>query len=218
MTAQLIGQRSQLPTYDRRSGRYRSSDGRYVSRATILNLVDSETARMETRMRAHARLLVQGKLDVAQFQRRMADDLKLSHLRLAMLAAGGRSLTTSQHYGLVGRQLREQHEYLANFGQDLVAGKLTPKQALTRAAMYGGSSRVAFHAGEKLTRGREGFVEAIRFLDAGAKHCDPCILHSTNGEWVPIDAIVPPGSRCSCFYFCRCRVNYRRVARSGRSR
>ena len=161
-------------------------------------------------MKAHARLLTDGKIDLGEFQRRAADDIKMSSIRMGVFASGGRSQTPQAVYGAVGRELRSQYGFLANFAKDLAAGKLTKEQAIARAGSYGGSSRVAFHQAEKVARTREKGWEAKRDLDPQSRHCGSCLLHSTNGEWIPAEDIVMPGVRCECFHFCRCRVSFRR--------
>jgi len=206
VTAQLIGERSLLPQYDRRTGNYRSANGRFVPRATILRLVDEESLRLSTRLKAHTRLLTSERIDLLEWQRRMAEDIKLSGIRMGVLASGGRSQTSSASYGAIGRELRSQYSFLANFAQDLAAGKLSKEQAIARAGMYGGSARTAFHQAEKVTRKREGFKLAKRILDPQSNHCRECLEHATGDRYLPIADIVPIGSNCSCHSRCRCKI------------
>lgn len=210
MTSFLVGTAPQTVTYDRVSGRYRGSDGKFVSRATVLRLVDQESDRLATRMKAHARLLTDGRIDIPEFQKRAAEDLKLSAIRSTILGSGGRSLTSSAAYGSTGRLLREQYQFLSGFARDLADGKLSKAQAIARAASYGPSTKTAFHAAEKIAKRRENFIEAIRDLDAAAKHCSSCLRYSTNGLWIPIEQVVMPGVNCECFHYCRCRVRFRK--------
>lgn len=209
MTAFLVGELQSAPTYDRRVGQYRGDGGKFVPRAQILKLVDEESARLETRLKAHARLLTQNKIDLPVFQQRMAEDLKLSHLRMSIFAAGGRTNMTKQHYGAVGRQLRTQYEYLDGFVTDLQNGKLTRERALARSGMYGASTRLAFHESEKITRSNEAFKKGMRVLDPAARHCPECLSYATL-DFVPISEIVPIGSRCSCSSRCRCQIIWRK--------
>lgn len=197
-------------TYDRRTARYRGADGRFLKRTDVLKLVDEEAMRLETRLKGHARNLTQGRIDLPTFQRRAAEDLKLSHVRMGILASGGRSLATSQTYGTVGRGLRSQYEYLTNFSNDLAAGKLTAKQAITRAGLYGASTRTAFHQSEKIAKGREGFIEAMRRLDPQARHCNSCLFYDTKGQWKPLAEVVMPTVNCECMNRCRCGVLFRK--------
>lgn len=208
MRSGLIGEISPLPTYDRSVGQYRNEQGRFVPRATILRLVDEESSRLATRMKAHARLLTNGSIDLPEFQRRAAAEIKMSGIRMGIFASGGRSQTSTGAYGSIGLLLRSQYQYLANFAQDLQIGKLTKEQAIARAGMYGGSSRVIFHQVEKVTRNFEGFTLAKRVLDAGSNHCPECIQYQTGDRYVPIEDIVPIGARCSCFSRCRCLIVY----------
>lgn len=197
--------------YDRRTANYRNPQtGRFVPRAAILKLVDEESDRLSTRMKAHARLLTDGKIDLGEFQRRAADDIKMSSIRMGLFASGGKSQTPQSVYGVIGRELRSQYSFLANFAQDLAAGKLTKEQIIARAALYGGASRTVFHQAEKVARKREGFKLAKRMLDAGSKHCQECLQYQTNNEYVPIESIIPIGSRCSCHSRCRCAIVFLR--------
>ncbi|MBD3882171.1 hypothetical protein IFO70_10410 [Phormidium tenue FACHB-886] len=198
-----------MPTYDARAGQYRGENGRFVPRLEIMRLLDQEAVRTQTQLRGHTRLLIGGKLDLAEWESRTAATLKAAHLRIASLAAGGKGNLSPKHYGAIGYQLRGQYEYLDKFANDLAAGKLTPNQALRRSAQYGQSIRKTFHRAEQITRGSEGFSEAKRSLDPQAKHCASCLAHSTRGRWKPIAEVVLPGAACACGQFCRCSIVYR---------
>ncbi|MGL4622344.1 MAG: hypothetical protein ACRCZS_25340 [Chroococcidiopsis sp.] len=214
MTAFLVGASPQTVTYDRASGRYRGSDGKFTSRSTLLRLVDEEAARLSTRMQAHARNLTAGNIDLPTFQKRAAEELKLSHIRTTILGAGGRSQTTAAQYGSAGRLLRDQYNYLDGFSRDISNGKLTKSQIIQRASLYGASTRSAFHQSEKIARGREGFVEAMRRLDPASQHCDQCLGFDTKGQWKPLIEVTMPTVNCSCKSRCRCVVSFRKVKRS----
>lgn len=213
MTAAKVSERQPSVQYDRRTAQYRNSQtGRFVPRATILRLVDDQSDHLSTRMKALARLLSDGKIELGEFQRRASDDIKLSSIRMGVFASGGRSQTPQSVYGVIGRELRSQYSFLANFAQDLAAGKLTKEQAIARAALYGGASRTAFHQAEKVARKREGFVEAKRSLDPQSRHCISCLGYSTNGEWLPVEQVTMPTVNCQCMSRCRCQVVFRRRA------
>lgn len=210
MTAFVVGISTPQVSYDRNQGRYRDGNtGRFVSRDRILRLVDEEAAQLSTRMQAHARNLTAGNIDLPTFQRRAAEDLKLSHVRSTILGSGGRSLTTSQAYGSTGRLLRDQYQFLDGFSRDLAAGKLTTGQAIARAGLYGASTRSAFHQSEKIARDREGFKLAKRVLDSAAQHCEDCLSYATTG-FVPIEQIVPIASQCRCRARCRCSIIFKK--------
>jgi hypothetical protein len=197
--------------YDRNSSSFRGDKGRYISNAEVLRLVDTEVARQETRLKGHARLLINGRIDIPEFQRRMANDMKLSAIRMAALGAGGVEGLGSRHYGKIGAELKKQYKFLAGFGDALVEG-LTEKQVLQRAGQYSGQSAIAFHSAQQITKISEGFTEGRRSLDEQSEHCVQCPEHSTYGSWVPIDEIVPPGTSCNCGGRCRCKVVFRRLS------
>jgi hypothetical protein len=201
--------------YDSRAGQYRGVNGRFVGRTQVMKLVDQETQRTETRLKAQTRLLIQGKLDLPQWQINIAQTLKDSHLRMGALGAGGRQNMTAQVNGAVGYQLRKQYEYLDRFASDLAAGKLTPEQALRRSGLYAKSVRKSFHRAEQLTRKNANFQEAKRSLDPRAQHCSSCLKYSTGGKWKPIDQVMLPGENCECGQFCKCSIEYRYQPKPG---
>lgn len=195
--------------YDTKSSSFRGDKGRYISNAEIIRFVESEISRQETRMKGHARLLLSGKINIPELQRRMAQDMKLSSIRMAALGAGGTEGLTKRHYGKIGADLKKQYKFLAGFGDALAEG-MTDKQVLRRAEMYGRQSAIAFHAAQKITKESEGFKVGKRSLDPQARHCPQCIEYSTDGKWVPIGSIVPRGTNCDCGGRCRCLVVFRK--------
>lgn len=210
--AQLSSLPELFPTYDRASGQYRDGNGAKVGRARIRKLVDQEIGRTEARLKAHTRLLIAGKIDLPDWERRFAQTLKESHLRMAAFAGGGQLNLSSRHYGATGYQIRRQLEYLDGFAHDLAMGRLTADRALQRSAMYGKSIRTTFNRIEKLEREIEGFTVAKRSLDPQARHCASCIGYSTKGKWKPIAEVVPAGTNCECQSACRCSVVFARLS------
>jgi hypothetical protein len=196
--------------FDSQSHRYRDTEtGRFVKVADVTRLIDTEVSRLEVRLKGHARLLAQGKIDIAEFQTRMALSLKESHLRNAAVGAGGTKQLTPTHYGKVGAQLKKQYKYLHGFGQDLASGKLTPEQVFSRAGSYAKSAKTSFFESEFTSRGKYGFY-AKRLLDAQSRHCASCISYQKL-TWTPIKDVVAPGVDCECGGRCRCRLIFRKL-------
>ena len=196
--------------FDPVSHRYRNTEtGRFVSSAEVMRLVDEETNRLQVRLKGHARLLVNGKIDIAEFQTRMAQSLKESHLRNAAVGAGGVKQLTPTHYGKVGAELKKQYRFLHGFGQAIADGKLTEAQIIGRAGMYAASSRTSFYQAEFTSRGKFGCY-AKRLLDPQSQHCESCISYQ-RPDWTPIQLIIPPGVDCQCGGRCRCRLVVRKL-------
>jgi hypothetical protein len=197
--------------FDPSSHRYRDSEtGRFVKVSDVVKAIDGEVARLEVRLKAQARLLIGGKIELSEFQTNFATILKESHLRTAAVGAGGVEGLTSMHYGKIGAALKKQYQYLNKFGQDLAAGKLSPEKAIKRAGMYAASIKTTFYETEFTSRSKVGFL-AKRLLDSQARHCSECISFQRL-QWISVDQIVPPGVNCSCGGRCRCRLVFKRKA------
>ncbi len=200
-------------SYNPRAGRYVRSDGKFVGKEVIRNLVDQEQQQLKVRLQAHTRLMTNQQITLTEWQLRMSESLRDSHLRIGILGAGGQARAQSQHFGAIGYQLRRQYQYVDGFARALYEGKLTREQALRRAGSYADSINTTFHRAEQISREDEGFDEALRSLDPQARHCGSCVEHSTNGEWRPTSQVVPPGTNCACGQHCKCQIYYRRSNR-----
>lgn len=197
--------------YDRFIGFYRDGNGNPILSPAIDLLIASEVGRLEAELKSIARRLTEDKLTIPEWEKAMAIALKESHIRMAILASGGKAQTVANSYLIAGRRLREEYRNLDNFARDLKEGKLSVKQSIARAGLYAQSARQTYcevhHANKMFV---EGFGLAMRRLDPDADHCPQCPTHSTRGQYVPVEQIVPIGARCDCRGRCRCQIIYRR--------
>jgi len=204
--SELLGAPTGEVYYDIAVGRYRDEQGKFISRAYVLKLLDEEVARMRVRFRGHARLWRSQRLSNAEFRERVLDDLKLTYLRMSALAAGGMSALTEEMLEDIGERLYEQERWLDNYIED----EQSDNQALARAVAFATTTKMAFHLAEKFEKQRvEKKTEARRSLDPQANHCLSCIQYCTNGRWLPINEVVPPTIDCQCRQNCRCIISYR---------
>lgn len=211
MTAQLIGQQRSTIVYNRRSGRFRDSEtGQFVPQSRVLLEIDRERVRTTTRLQGLARRLANQSITLGEWQQQSGQIIKDSHLRMAMMGAGGRSQMSSRHWGVLGRLLRDEYERLDRVAEQVKNGQFTQSQLLKRMEKYAGTTELSFHTADKLTKSRDGF-EGMRSLDPASRHCPSCPAYSTNGEFVPAEEVVPIGTACECFYRCRCQIVWRQI-------
>jgi hypothetical protein len=197
-------------TFDRRAGRYRDEQGRFLAQTAIYGLLEEERQRLQVRLQGLTRVLIQGQVVLGEWQVQIATVLRDAHLRMATLAAGGKDLMTQPIFGAIGFQLRRQYEYLQGFAVAIAEGRVTQEQALRRIAQYADSIKLSFHRAEQLARGADGFTEAKRVLDSRAQHCISCLSYSTKGKWTLAETVVLPGVGCECGGFCKCQIYFRR--------
>lgn len=205
----ILKPQSESVTYDPSAGRYRDKSGRFVSFVKIEALANQEIARTKLKLRNLTKNLYDGKIDLSQWETRFATELKNSHIRLTILAQGGKKRTALNHYGIAGRKLREEYAFLNNFANQIYQGKVSDKEALNRAQLYAQSAAQTFYESHNSAKIREGFTEAKRTLSSNANHCPDCPGYSTNGNWIAIALVVPKGKQCACRGRCQCIVEYR---------
>ena len=194
--------------YDTRSGAYIRDNGVRVPKTQILSILPREQRILERKLENHTKQLLNGTIDPFTWERRVKSDLKQSHLKMVALGSGGKEGITARHKGQVGAALRQEYNLLFDFRKEIQRGKLSDKQVLARAKSYSRSVSQSYYRSEQLSRAQGGATLGRRVLDVNAKHCPQCPGYVTNG-FVPIDEIVPPGTRCDCRGNCKCTVVYR---------
>lgn len=200
-------------TYDNRTGQYRNDRGQFTPRSEVLRTVDKLGDRLATRLKAQSRLLIAGRISLAQWQIAAARSIKEAHIQAALFASGGELTVT--YYGEIEAELRRQYGYLDRFALVLQDEELTEAQLIRRSQLYGKSVKIAFSKSEKSARAANGMNAGKRLLDGQSNHCTECLAYH-KPDWGPIREIVPPGINCSCQNNCKCRVVYAAIDLSRR--
>ncbi len=202
-----------------RTGQYIDTDtGRFVPRATVLATVEEEIAKFQSRLTRIINRYSSGKISLAQFQAEMSGQIKTSLIQSASIASGGKKRINREIKRALQSRLRNRFRYLRNFAEEIERGKIPPEKILSRTRSYSESYRATFYDAEKRMRKDLGFNQARRWLDPGAKHCEDCLRHTTEGRWKPIEEVVSPGNNCRCHGRCRCFIAYRRFVDAATAR
>ena len=195
--------------YDPITGRYRGSNGRFLSQSAVEALVDGRANKLGTLLRRLTNMLSRGDIDLDQWQQSVREALKLAHIQAAIIGNGGKDNMQASDWGRIGQRLRAEYRYLEGFARDLLAGSISPPMALARIGMYAQAVRGSYWEGASIRQEKQGYSLMRRILDPQAKHCDDCLVFAARGV-VPIGSLPLPGQRCACLSNCRCRVQYMR--------
>ncbi len=197
--------------FNEKAGRYIDSKGKFVPRKKVLKDVQNEASRLKLKLKQHGENLVKGTIDTVEFMAKMSEDIKSSHIRTGTIGAGGKERLKAGHYGIIGNNLRTEFNLLGNFINQIDAKELSDKEIIARSQLYAQSCVEAFYQTELYDRKKTGVIRAKRELDANANHCPDCLNYATNGLYIPLSEIVPPGHKCRCRGNCRCRIIYEKI-------
>ena len=195
--------------YDPVSGRYRGSNGRFLSQSAVEALVDGRINKLGTLLRRLTNMLDDGSISLVQWQESVREALKLAHTQAAIIGNGGRDTMQASDWGRIGQRLRAEYRYLESFARDLLAGSISAPMALARIGMYAQAVRGSYWEGTTIRQEKQGYSLMRRILDPQAKHCDDCLRYASRGA-VSIGSLPMPGQRCACMSNCKCRVQYMR--------
>lgn len=195
--------------YDPVTGRYRGSNGRFLSQSAVEALVDGRINKLGTLLRRLTNMLSNGDITLVQWQESVREALKLAHVQAAIIGNGGRDNMQASDWGRIGQRLRAEYRYLEGFARDLLAGSISTPMALARIGMYSQAVRGSYWEGTTIRQEKQGYSLMRRILDPQAKHCDDCLRYAGRGV-VPIGSLPMPGQRCACMSNCKCSVKYMR--------
>ena len=195
--------------YDPVTGRYRGSNGRFLSQSAVEALVDGRINKLGALLRRLTNMLSNGDITLVQWQESVREALKLAHVQAAIIGNGGRDNMQASDWGRIGQRLRAEYRYLEGFARDLLAGSISTPMAIARIGMYSQAVRGSYWEGSAIRQERQGYSLMRRILDPQAKHCEDCVRFAARGV-VPIGSLPMPGQRCACLSNRRCRVQYMR--------
>lgn len=194
--------------YQPRSRRYHDRQtGRFISakqvRAAVDTVIDTETVKI----REIAQKLVDGSINLAEWQIQTASLLKGLHVSMGLAANGGLAQTSPSDLGFIGSRLKAQYEYLRDFALQISKGEQPLNGSLVaRAALYSQAARETYSDVVARSAMNGGAQEELSQL-AAADHCEDCVGEAAKG-WSPIGSLIPIGDR-RCMSNCRCSMAYR---------
>lgn len=182
---------------------YNTGNGRFVSEQAVTDeMRRHQTATYDTLDRV-TRQLYSGSITLEQWQTAVAYELKDAHLAQALYAIGGKNNATQANYGRVGGTLADEYRYLANFANDIAAGRVSEAQALARIHQYGNATQQSYWKEYKL------LSELIYWrLGNTEKHCGICPSLASGSPYKPNELNQVPGDgNTPCRGHCDCSLS-----------
>jgi hypothetical protein len=187
--------------------RYRSPDGRFISRAAVRRALEESLVNVERLTDTLAADYRAGRISLLDWREEMRGVIKQVTVAAHELAVGGRAQATSADYGRAGQAIRRQYGYLEAWVEQIKAGLPVDGRMEPRAALYLRSAVTAFLEADRLQMQDQGFDVVRSVLHAG-ESCAQCIAERDKG-YVPLAEIVLPGRR-TCLGNCNCTLVYAR--------
>lgn len=194
-------------TYDPRTRRYRDvTSGQFVTAKAVRGAVDVIIDAETINVRDIAQRLIDGQINLAEWQIQTTALLKTLHVAMGIAANGGLENTSNADLGFIGSLIKKQYEFLRNFAKDIKQGRQAlDGTLLARAELYTQSTRATFE--DVIARAaRNGGSTQERSLLGSADHCSDCVSEAAKG-WSPIGSLIPIGQR-QCLANCRCSMSY----------
>lgn len=194
-------------TYDPRTRRYRATSGRFISAKEVRQAVDVIIDKEATNFRGIAQQLIDGTINLAEFQIQMQANVKRLNVAMALAANGGINNTSPGDLGYIAGLVKEQYKFLRGMAKEIKTGKQPlDGTLLSRVALYAQASR-GVHEKVRVRGAKFSGLTQSRSVLAPADHCSQCLSEAKRG-WVPIGENIPIGQRI-CGPNCHCTLEYR---------
>lgn len=194
-------------TWDSKSQRYRGEQGRFVRRQAITDALESVRNEGRKRVAQLTTDLREGKINVAQWQISMRDEIKAQHLLHAGIAKGGKAQLSPSDLGRIGQLTRVQYERLNNYARQVANGVKAPN--IGRSQMYINAAYSTFAETEKRLK-RDAGYELARRVTNSKEGCEECAAIESEGL-MPIDELPKIGEQI-CLTNCLCEIEYEKAA------
>lgn len=158
-------------------------------------------------MRQHARDLMEGRINFAEWQLRSLSTIKSLHMATALAANGGKNNTSPGDLAFMGNLVKEQYQYFRNMVAEIRQGKQAlDGTLLTRVALYAQAARATHEKVKERAALNAGATQSKSILGL-ADHCTECVSEARKG-WVAIGTLIQIGQR-QCRQNCHCSMTYR---------
>jgi len=190
------------------NGRYRDlRNGQFISPAAVRADLDEFIAARNDRITQITTDLIEGRSNIANWQRAMREEIRDMHRAAASVGRGGWRQMSQSDWGWTGQRIQAQYRYLDGFAADIASGKQAlDGRAVTRARMYTDAARGTQEGMVRRMSANAGLTEERRVLGA-ADHCPDCLDYAGRG-WQPIGTLPAIGVSV-CRTNCKCTFEYR---------
>ncbi len=149
-----------------------------------------------------------GQITMEQWRDQVAEEILDGHIQQYLLGRGGIKNMTDADWREVDKLVDRQYNYLEGFYKDIVDGKVTGGQLVTRAGLYGLAVGAGFASA---IAANNSTSKESRWILSNVEHCQTCLQYAGMG-WQKIGVLPVPLSaeaQTECMSRCQCHAEYR---------
>ncbi len=136
--------------WDSKVGRYRRKNGRFISRSSVLAILDQYLSSTEP-LFGLVDDYIAGSITGAFLIKQIKDEVRDAAIIAYMVGRGGRGQMTQSDWGRVGNVIKDQYKFLDRLLKELP--NLSSGQLKFRLSMYLNSTREAFERANEVAQG-----------------------------------------------------------------
>ena len=178
-----------------------------IKDTTVLSKIERKISNDVKAFEEITQSLIDGKIDLGQWQRKIAQASKDAWTTTSVIGRGGAQSMSQSDWGRLGGRLRYEYARLTEFAAEIKAGNLSAGQIQFRTRLYAQASRTGYYDGHTQAMIEAGYDEESRTTHAD-ESCPSCLHYESLG-WQPVGVLPEPGVDCECGRNCRCTKAHR---------
>jgi len=139
--------------FDQAKRIYGKVRGGTVSNSKSIVWRDEYTAQVSDISSSLSNDLLNGKINIQQWTLGFRENLKNAYINQYRFGRGGTAAMTQADWGRIGRQLRDQYQYMNNFAAQIARGDLSTAQIEARMKLYFNSATQMYERGRAVSAG-----------------------------------------------------------------
>lgn len=150
--------------------------------------------------------LVQGKIDLPEWETRVAELLTEQHTISYLLGIGGERFIQDSDIDAINRRVKAELIYLRRLSEDYEQNRISAAMLQSRIKMFERSHHGTYEAAKQVSHARNGFTWEKRIMTK-RENCYSCYIYALRG-WQRIGTLPPPTVSCECRSNCGCYKIY----------
>lgn len=150
--------------------------------------------------------LVQDKIELPEWETRVAELLTEQHTISYLLGIGGERFIQGSDIDAINRRVKTELIYLRRLSEDYEQNRISDAMLQSRIKMFERSHHGTDEAAKQVSHARNGFIWEKRIMTK-TENCYSCYIYALRG-WQRIGTLPPPTVLCECRSNCGCYKIY----------
>lgn len=183
-----------------------SKKGQMITNEKVKKARENSIENISKRIDKITDFLVQEKIELPEWESKVAELLTEQHTISYLLGVGGERFVSDIDIDAINRRIKSELIYLRRLSEDYEQNRISAAMLQSRIKMFERSHHGTYEAAKQVSHARNGFIWEKRIMTK-TENCYSCHIYALMG-WQRISTLPPPTVSCECRSNCGCYKIY----------